>query len=1169
MTNVFDKVHILLCGYYFQGNTGDDIMMEAIVKSLSKYGEIKVTGSFNKEEIDWCDILLIGGGTHIRPWNVGGYEKAKYAKEKGKKVVYYAQTIEEGHPLFEEHLKRADFITVRDSESKKVVERYGLKAILTSDPVFIKKRRLIGFSFRRWLKEPSNIIERLASVLDDLSNDYDIVSIPYTLHETDTESDTSFHDRIIQLMKYKPNHVNYNQVIDHLDLLIGMRLHALIDAVNKGKKVIGINYCSKVGRIFSDLSLNEVVISYEKIERIPEMVREKIFKSDSLAMREKINEALIGKLCADIKGIRRPEVSVILPTYNEAQLLKESIDSVLGQTINDWELIIIDDGSTDHTNEIVDFYKDERIKYYNFGRNGTAFSFNVGNLLARGKIIVLLDPRVVNMDDRLEKILTEIEKSGADLTYSSLTIIHPTGEEEFLPAQPFNPDILLRRNFISYPTVAYRQNLAMDCTFNEDLTNGWDYQFFHMALKKGFKFHSIPDNTLIFRIQAEDDGSAYQIPVVSIIIPTLNRPHFIKEALESVLRQTYQNFEILVVNDGGKDISETIESLNHKGKIVYLWQKETKGPSAARNLALKAARGKYIAYLDDDDIFYPNHLETLVGFLEKSDFTVAYTDSFRALQTKIDNRYVTTEKEVIYSIDFDQDKFLISNYIHIDNICHRKDVLEEVGLFDEGLETHEDWDFCIRLSQKYDFYHIKEITAEFRIRSDISNAITLKIQDLLNTMKLIHKRYSHLVTNRHFFEEQKKAEEALTREVEMRYMSSALIDYERLHHYQFAKEFVKGKNVLVLGDGEGYGSFILSEEAESVTCIGANESNIRQASSKYIKENLDFVKGTISDISIKGEKIFDVIICFGSEENISEDDSLIKEIKRLIKDDGIFLLSIPSRPLNFNEFKILLNNNFRNTYIYGQKVYPSSNIFPLFKSSGTTRDYVIEKGDKAFLFVPHERKEAQYVIAVSSDGHIKDIPGNSYLVDVSEILFKLKDNQIRNLEAVIKDKDVHIGNLEAAVRDKDVHIGSLEAVVRDKDTHIDNLRIAISEKEATLNRIYDSHGWKALLVYYRVRNRILPENSKRRSFAKRMFRIVKKPKQAALKVALQSNQCVLKKELTFGPPVHKNKQCLRPVRRTVPEEALRFQPGEDELRIELNKIKSELAQALLFKEKNQ
>lgn len=85
MTNVFDKVHILLCGYYFQGNTGDDIMMEAIVKSLSKYGEIKVTGSFDKDEIDWCDILLIGGGTHIRPWNVGGMKKRSMQRRRVKK----------------------------------------------------------------------------------------------------------------------------------------------------------------------------------------------------------------------------------------------------------------------------------------------------------------------------------------------------------------------------------------------------------------------------------------------------------------------------------------------------------------------------------------------------------------------------------------------------------------------------------------------------------------------------------------------------------------------------------------------------------------------------------------------------------------------------------------------------------------------------------------------------------------------------------------------------------------------------------------------------------------------------------------------------------------------------------------------------------------------------
>ena len=273
-------------------------------------------------------------------------------------------------------------------------------------------------------------------------------------------------------------------------------------------------------------------------------------------------------------------------------------------------------------------------------------------------------------------------------------------------------------------------------------------------------------------------------------------------------------------------------------------------------------------------------------------------------------------------------------------------------------------------------------------------------------------------------------------EVEIRQLSSSLMEYERLHHYRFAKEFVKDKKVLVLGGGKGYGSFILSEDAESVTCIDKNEHNIRYASSNYIKENLEFIKGSITDVPIKEEKIFDVIVCFEALEQIEEHDELMKEVKRLLKDDGIFIVSssnkyissdqadyqkpLPLKELSFDEFKSLLKKNFKNTLIYGQKVYPSSNIFPLFKSSVTTRDYAIEKGDKAFLFVPPERKEARYLIAVSSDGHIKDITGNSYLVDVSETLFKLKDNQIRNLEAAIRDKDVHIGNLEAVIKDKDL-----------------------------------------------------------------------------------------------------------------------------------------------------
>jgi|GEM_PF-1358813 len=101
-----------------------------------------------------------------------------------------------------------------------------------------------------------------------------------------------------------------------------------------------------------------------------------------------------------------------------------------------------------------------------------------------------------------------------------------------------------------------------------------------------------------------------------------------------------------------------------------------------------------------------------------------------------------------------------------------------------------------------------------------------------------------------------------------------------------------------------------------------------------------------------------------------------------------------------------------------------------------------------------------------------------------------KADYISNLEAAIGDKDTCIRNLEAAIGDKDTCIRNLEAAIGDKDTCIRNLKIGIEEKEATLNHIYNSHGWKALLIYYRLRDRILPEGTKRRTAAKRIFRAI-------------------------------------------------------------------------------
>ena len=1144
-----DNVKILLCGFYFQGNTGDDFLMECIVETLSRHGEVKVTSTetFEVELLNWCQLLVIGAGSLITPRGIGGYRHAKYAKENGKKIVYYSQTIEEGHPQFREHLARADLITVRDSESKKVVEANGFRAVLASDPIFKTKKRTIGFSFRRWVNEPPDIVERLASMLDNLAVDYEIFSLPYTDNDTDTESDTAFHEQVIHHMKNKPKQAAYDDAIQRVDLFMGMRLHALINGINMGKRVLAIDYDTKVRRIFSDLAKNDAVVSYDDLEKIPYLVRNEIFRIDKMALREKVNEVLIARMCGDIRGEPSPKVSIVMPTYNRANYLKEAIDSIFTQTIQDWELIIIDGGSTDNTRELVESYREGRIKYYNFGNNGISYSRNVGNLLSKGEIIAVADSDDINLPNRLEVACKEMEKSRADIIYSSMFHFDDTGEKELIPSHPFSYERLKEGNFIYHPTVAYLRDVAMACPYNEDLEMVEDYHLYLQAAEKGYKFHQVEEPLVMHRLHGEQISSArseemaeihrslvdsvrekkekVNDPLVSVIVPTYNRPDMLKEALTSVLSQTYQNVEVIVVNDAGDDVKDVIDALNSEGKIIYLQHKENKGLPAARNTGLKAAKGKYIAYLDDDDIYYPNHLETLVNFLENSDYKVAYTDSYCAFQEWITDRYVTVGKKIIYSHDFNRQKLLISNYIPVLNMVHRKDIIELAGLFDETLDAHEDWDMWIRLSQYGDFHHINIPTTEVSLRTDRTTMTSRSRMPFLKTIKIIHKRYSYLVTNPSIFEEQKKAEEGLARQVEIEGKDSIIPLYEYLHRYRFTKEFVRGKKVLNLACGEGYGSFMLSEEADSVVGIDIDGLAINHARSKHIKENLEFVKGSVTDVPIEEEKLFDVIVYFEAMESIQKYDKLMMEVKRLLKPDGIFIVStlnknIPSdqphdqptfhlKGLYFDEFKDLLSKNFKNVFFYGQKVYPSSNIFPIDKGSMVSRVFTIEKGDEEFLFLPVGKKMARSLIAVASNGNLdlNGLEGETYLVDISEALFKQKDARIGILESAVKDRNAQISTLEGVVREKEAEaeglraglaekereVGSLNETVTQKDAQISHLEGVVNEKEAVLNHIYNSHGWKALLIYYRLRDKIFPINTKRRLLGKFILNVLRKP----------------------------------------------------------------------------
>ncbi|MDP3027962.1 MAG: glycosyltransferase [Deltaproteobacteria bacterium] len=230
-------------------------------------------------------------------------------------------------------------------------------------------------------------------------------------------------------------------------------------------------------------------------------------------------------------------------------------------------------------------------------------------------------------------------------------------------------------------------------------------------------------------------------PLVSVIVPTYNRPAMLVETLRSILNQTYSNHEIIVVNDAGADVENVVTFLNQSGRMTYVRHGRNLGLAAARNTGIKIAKGKYIAYLDDDDLYYPDHLETLVHFLEGNDYKVAYTDAYRAHQKKVNGRYAVVKQDVPYSFDFDYDRILVENFVPVLCFMHEKSCLDEAGLFDEELTTLEDWHLWIRMSRKFKFAHIPKVTCEFSWREDGTTMTGEKKMDFLRNKKRIYEKY--------------------------------------------------------------------------------------------------------------------------------------------------------------------------------------------------------------------------------------------------------------------------------------------------------------------------------------------------------------------------------------------------------------------------------------------
>ncbi|HUT53932.1 MAG TPA: glycosyltransferase family A protein [bacterium] len=209
--------------------------------------------------------------------------------------------------------------------------------------------------------------------------------------------------------------------------------------------------------------------------------------------------------------------------------------------------------------------------------------------------------------------------------------------------------------------------------------------------------------------------------LISVVMPTFNRPDLIKESIASVLAQTMAEWELIVVNDGGgREVEHTMREYLTDPRVRYVYA-DHGGLSSARNAGMALGKGEYITQLDDDDVFYPDHLATVAtAFRGRPEVKVVYTDFYRAIQEKRGDEWVTVKRAVDYSHEFSREIFRYSTIAPVCNLTHHREALETVGFYNEHILRAMDWDYFTRLSRRYDFLHVKKVTGEFREKSDRS-----------------------------------------------------------------------------------------------------------------------------------------------------------------------------------------------------------------------------------------------------------------------------------------------------------------------------------------------------------------------------------------------------------------------------------------------------------------
>ena len=212
--------------------------------------------------------------------------------------------------------------------------------------------------------------------------------------------------------------------------------------------------------------------------------------------------------------------------------------------------------------------------------------------------------------------------------------------------------------------------------------------------------------------------------LVSIIIPTFKRPSYLSRAILSALNQTYQNIEVLVIDDNDpvsiyrKETESLMFDFENNAKIKYIKHPKNLNGSAARNTGIKNSKGDFLAFLDDDDVFLPTKIEKQYNRLKhlNEDWGACYCFYSIYYNNKVQKYYdIEEEGDLTESILLMENPVASGSTLFI-----RKEVAVEFGGYNVSYQRHQDWEFLLRVLTKYKICQVKENLVNIYLESRIN-----------------------------------------------------------------------------------------------------------------------------------------------------------------------------------------------------------------------------------------------------------------------------------------------------------------------------------------------------------------------------------------------------------------------------------------------------------------